>query len=87
MCRVLAYLGEPVLLDDFLYKPGNSLVKPDLRARAEPGRSRWAPTSPSAAGLLWTFITCHTGPQIAEVARADAARKHPDRPPGELPCR
>lgn len=27
MCRVLAYLGEPVLLDDFLYKPDNSLVK------------------------------------------------------------
>jgi glutamine amidotransferase len=27
MCRVLAYLGEPVLLDDLLYRPDNSLVK------------------------------------------------------------
>src|SRR5262249_3830576 len=27
MCRVLAYLGEPVLLDDLLYKPDSSLVK------------------------------------------------------------
>ncbi len=26
MCRVLAYLGEPVLLDDLLYAPDNSLV-------------------------------------------------------------
>src|SRR5829696_6845944 len=27
MCRVLAYLGEPVLLDDLLYQPDSSLVK------------------------------------------------------------
>ena len=27
MCRVLAYLGEPVLLDDLLYGPDNSLVR------------------------------------------------------------
>jgi len=27
MCRVLAYLGHPVLLDDLLYKPDNSLVR------------------------------------------------------------
>lgn len=27
MCRVLAYLGEPVLLDDLLYKPDSSLVR------------------------------------------------------------
>jgi glutamine amidotransferase len=27
MCRVLSYLGEPVLLDDLLYKPDNSLVR------------------------------------------------------------
>jgi glutamine amidotransferase len=26
VCRVLAYLGEPVLLDDLLYKPDSSLV-------------------------------------------------------------
>jgi len=27
MCRVLAYLGEPVLLDNLLYAPDNSLVR------------------------------------------------------------
>lgn len=27
MCRVLAYIGDPVLLDDLLYKPDNSLVR------------------------------------------------------------
>ena len=27
MCRALLYLGEPVLIDDLLYKPDNSLVK------------------------------------------------------------
>jgi predicted glutamine amidotransferase len=27
MCRALLYLGEPVLLDDLLYKPDSSLVK------------------------------------------------------------
>jgi glutamine amidotransferase len=27
MCRVLAYLGEPVLLDELLYQPDSSLVK------------------------------------------------------------
>ncbi|MFI5400459.1 MAG: class II glutamine amidotransferase [SAR324 cluster bacterium] len=27
MCRVMAYLGTPVLLDDLLYRPDNSLVR------------------------------------------------------------
>jgi predicted glutamine amidotransferase len=27
MCRVLAYLGEPLLLDDLLYAPDNSIVR------------------------------------------------------------
>ena len=27
MCRVLAYLGKPVLVDDLLYKPDNSLIR------------------------------------------------------------
>ena len=26
MCRVLAYLGEPILLEDLLYKPDSSFV-------------------------------------------------------------
>lgn len=33
MCRLLAYKGTPVLLDDLLYKPKNSLVNQSLHAR------------------------------------------------------
>jgi hypothetical protein len=27
MCRALAYLGQPVLLDNLLYRPDSALVK------------------------------------------------------------
>ena len=30
MCRVLAYLGQPLLLDDLLYEPDNSFIKQTL---------------------------------------------------------
>lgn len=33
MCRFLAYLGEPILMDDLLYKPVNSLIKQSVKAR------------------------------------------------------
>jgi len=33
MCRLLAYKGTPILLDDLLYKPKNSLVNQSLNAR------------------------------------------------------
>lgn len=38
MCRWLAYTGSPVLLEDLLYKPANSLVMQSLHSRlgAEP---------------------------------------------------
>ncbi|RFU20464.1 class II glutamine amidotransferase [Geodermatophilus marinus] len=38
MCRWLAYSGDPVLLEDLLYRPANSLVMQSLHARlgAEP---------------------------------------------------
>jgi predicted glutamine amidotransferase len=38
MCRWIAYLGSPVLLDELLYKPANSLVMQSLHSRlgAEP---------------------------------------------------
>jgi hypothetical protein len=26
MCRLVAYLGEPILLDELLYRPKNSLI-------------------------------------------------------------
>ena len=33
MCRWLAYTGSPVLIDDLLYKPTNSLVVQSLHSR------------------------------------------------------
>ena len=30
MCRVLAYVGQPLLLDDLLYEPDNSFIKQTL---------------------------------------------------------
>ena len=32
MCRFLAYLGEPILLEDLVCKPRHSLVRQSLRA-------------------------------------------------------
>ena len=33
MCRFVAYLGEPILVEDILIKPTNSLVRQSLQAR------------------------------------------------------
>lgn len=33
MCRFVAYVGNPVLLDDVLFKPKNSLIKQSIHAR------------------------------------------------------
>ncbi len=33
MCRVLMYLGQPILADDLLYKPDSSLIKQSYHAR------------------------------------------------------
>ena len=52
MCRVLAYLGEPVLLDDLLYKPDSSLIRQTYAPKmlhmlnlAGFGMQAWDPTS------------------------------------------
>jgi glutamine amidotransferase len=52
MCRVLAYLGEPVLLDDLLYASDNSLVRQSYAPQrlrmlnlAGFGVAAWDPTS------------------------------------------
>jgi glutamine amidotransferase len=52
MCRVLAYLGEPVLLDELLYAPDNSLVRQSYAPRrlrmlnlAGFGVAAWDPAS------------------------------------------
>jgi glutamine amidotransferase len=33
MCRFVAYVGNPIILDDVLYKSKNSLIKQSIRAR------------------------------------------------------
>ncbi len=33
MCRFAAYLGRPIIVDDLLFKPCNSLIKQSIRAR------------------------------------------------------
>ncbi len=33
MCRLLAYLGQPILMDKFLYEPENSMIKQSFAAR------------------------------------------------------
>lgn len=52
MCRVLAYLGKPVLVDDLLYKPDSSLIRQgyapqmlQMLSLAGFGMAAWAPES------------------------------------------
>lgn len=33
MCRFIAYMGKPILLNEVLYKPSNSLIKQSIHAR------------------------------------------------------
>ncbi|MBY0545379.1 MAG: class II glutamine amidotransferase [Gammaproteobacteria bacterium] len=33
MCRFAAYLGRPIVVDELLFKPSNSLIKQSIRAR------------------------------------------------------
>ncbi|OGV27174.1 MAG: class II glutamine amidotransferase [Legionellales bacterium RIFCSPHIGHO2_12_FULL_37_14] len=49
MCRLVAYLGDPILLDTILVKPDNSLVMQSLRAR----ESKEVPTNGDGFGLGW----------------------------------
>jgi glutamine amidotransferase len=63
VCRVLAYLGEPVLLDDLLYAPDNSLVRQSYAPQrlhmlnlAGFGVAAWDPAS-RAAGDPYTYHT------------------------------
>lgn len=63
MCRVLAYLGEPVLLDDLLYAPDNSLVRQSYAPQrlrmlnlAGFGVAAWDPAS-RGPGQPYTYHT------------------------------
>ncbi|MBX7125812.1 MAG: hypothetical protein K1X47_08975, partial [Cyclobacteriaceae bacterium] len=33
MCRLLAYRGTPIIMDELLYKPNNSLIHQSFQAR------------------------------------------------------
>ena len=48
MCRWIAYTGSPVLLDEILYKPANSLVMQSLHSRLGA-----APTNGDGFGVGW----------------------------------
>ena len=48
MCRLLAYVGNPILLSDVIIKPVNSMVKQSLHAREST-----IPTNGDGFGLGW----------------------------------
>lgn len=60
MCRLVAYLGENVLLDRVLVKPENSLVMQSLHAR----EARQVPTNGDGFGIGWYAPTISTDPAL-----------------------
>ena len=61
MCRVLSYLGPPVLLDELLYKPDSSLVRQSYAPQQLSmlnlggfGMVAWDPESPNPH-KPWTY--------------------------------
>lgn len=48
MCRFAAYLGEPILLDELLYRPKNSLILQSFKAR-----EREEPLNGDGFGVGW----------------------------------
>ena len=51
------------------------------------GDGSYAAGRREAARLLWTYIRCHADPEIAAVARGDAARMHLEEPTERPSCR
>ena len=60
MCRLVAYLGEAVLLDRVLVKPENSIVMQSLHAR----ENRQVPTNGDGFGIGWYAPTVNGEPAI-----------------------
>lgn len=48
MCRFAAYLGEPIILDELLYRPKNSLILQSFKAR-----ERMEPLNGDGFGVGW----------------------------------
>lgn len=59
MCRLVAYLGEPVLMEDVLVKPKNSIILQSLHARETDIR-----TNGDGFGLGWYAPTISTEPGL-----------------------
>ena len=48
MCRLIAYLGQELLLEDVLVKPGNSIIMQSLHSRESE-----VPTNGDGFGVGW----------------------------------
>ena len=59
MCRFIAYIGEPILLDEILFKPKNSLIRQSIHAREAS-----EPLNGDGFGLGWYMVDGHKSPGI-----------------------
>jgi predicted glutamine amidotransferase len=59
MCRFIAYLGHPLILDDVLYKPQNSLIKQSIHAR-----ENVEPLNGDGFGMSWYVHQIDNSPAI-----------------------
>jgi glutamine amidotransferase len=59
MCRLVAYLGEDILIEDVIVKPVNSIVMQSLRARESS-----VPTNGDGFGLGWYAPTISNEPAL-----------------------
>lgn len=59
MCRFIAYIGEPILLDEVLFKPKNSLIRQSFHARETS-----EPLNGDGFGLGWYMVGDYSPPGI-----------------------
>lgn len=59
MCRLLTYLGQPVLLNKFLYEPDNSMIKQSIEAR-----ELEEPLNGDGFGVGWYFKNISNDPGL-----------------------
>lgn len=59
MCRLVAYLGEPILLDELLYRPKNSLILQSHKAR-----EREEPLNGDGFGVGWYYPEISPTPAV-----------------------
>lgn len=59
MCRFVAYTGEPILLDEILFKPKNSLIRQSIHARETS-----EPLNGDGFGLGWYMVNADKPPGV-----------------------